>query len=440
MKQELLKKYYDIIASLARKYLSKNKDIKIIWVTWSVGKTSCRMIVAETLQKLNKNKTIYTSPKNFNSELWLSLSILKIEKYSPSVIILLKTLFIAFYKAIFSKPDYDVLVLEYGIDHKWDMDYLLKIAEPNISIFTKLDKVHSAYFNSLDEIWDEKFKLLQNTKNTVFINKLEEYICDKSKNLKNNLEVIFYWKEEEHYKNYNIIKNIKNNIEASFEVILDDEIIKVNTNLIWKENIAYIALALNIAKNLWYQVENNIIIDYKLQAWRFSIFEGIKGSVLVDSSYNASPLSMKKMIENTYNLKNQIFKNHKIMLVLWDMRELWEFSENEHKMLASSIISVADKVITVWPEMQDFLIKELRMCNFSGEIFTFLKSNKAGEKVLEILEEDSENKYLVLFKWSQNTIFMEESIKPVLKNYNDESELCRQSVDWMIKKKRFFGE
>jgi hypothetical protein len=30
MKQELLKKYYDIIASLARKYLSKNKDIKII--------------------------------------------------------------------------------------------------------------------------------------------------------------------------------------------------------------------------------------------------------------------------------------------------------------------------------------------------------------------------------------------------------------------------
>jgi hypothetical protein len=48
--------------------------------------------------------------------------------------------------------------------------------------------------------------------------------------------------------------------------------------------------------------------------------------------------------------------------------------------------------------MQDFLIKELRMCNFSGEIFTFLKSNKAGEKVLEILEEDSENKYLVLFK------------------------------------------
>jgi len=435
MKQKLLQKYYDLLSSLARKYLSKNKKIKIIWITWSVGKTSCRMIVAETLQALNRGEKVYTSPKNFNSELWMSLSILQIEKYSPSIIILLKTLFIALSKAFFSKPDYDILILEYWIDHKWDMDYLLKIAKPDISIFTKLDKVHGAYFESPDEIWDEKFKLLQKTKKTVFINKLEQYISSKSENL-NNKEVIFYWAEEEHYKNYNINNN--KNITANFEVVLDDKNININTNLIWKENIAYIALAVSIAQKLKYKINSNLILEYNLQASRFSIFSWVNNSVLVDSSYNASPLSMKKMIENTYNLKNQVFKNHKIILALWDMRELWEFSEDEHRLLASSVLGVADKVITVGPEMQEYLVRELRLCNFEWEVFTFLKSTEAWEKALAIIEDNPEDKYLVLFKGSQNTIFTEEAIKLVLKNPQDEEKLCRQSRDWMNKKNKFF--
>jgi UDP-N-acetylmuramyl pentapeptide synthase len=42
---------------------------------------------------------------------------------------------------------YDIIILEYGIDHPSDMDFLLKIAKPNISIFTKLDLIHLSNFN-----------------------------------------------------------------------------------------------------------------------------------------------------------------------------------------------------------------------------------------------------------------------------------------------------
>jgi UDP-N-acetylmuramyl pentapeptide synthase len=84
MKQRLLNMYYRILGSLARRYLAKTKPI-IIGINGSVGKTSCRMIVAQTLKTLLPNADIYTSPKNFNGELGMSLSIFRIEKYKPSV-------------------------------------------------------------------------------------------------------------------------------------------------------------------------------------------------------------------------------------------------------------------------------------------------------------------------------------------------------------------
>jgi UDP-N-acetylmuramyl pentapeptide synthase len=41
------------------------------------------MILSAILKQFLENKEIYTSPKNFNSELGLIFSIFKIEKYSP---------------------------------------------------------------------------------------------------------------------------------------------------------------------------------------------------------------------------------------------------------------------------------------------------------------------------------------------------------------------
>jgi UDP-N-acetylmuramyl pentapeptide synthase len=44
--------------------------------------------------------------------------------------------------------------------------------------------------------------------------------------------------------------------------------------------------------------------------------------VLIDSSYNAAPSSMQKVMENVFNIKKQVFPNYKLILVLGDMREL----------------------------------------------------------------------------------------------------------------------
>jgi len=69
MKSKLFYLYCKILAIFARIYVKKHKPY-IIGINWSVWKTSCRMIIYQTLCKYINNKVIYTSSKNFNWELW----------------------------------------------------------------------------------------------------------------------------------------------------------------------------------------------------------------------------------------------------------------------------------------------------------------------------------------------------------------------------------
>ncbi|MBU0626452.1 hypothetical protein KKG31_04050 [Patescibacteria group bacterium] len=48
----------------------------------------------------------------------------------------------------------------------------------------------------------------------------------------------------------------------------------------------------------------------------------MEDSIIVDSSYNASPLSVRAVINTVHNIQQQLFSSRKIWLVLGDMREL----------------------------------------------------------------------------------------------------------------------
>lgn len=56
---------------------------------------------------------------------------------------------------------------------------------------------------------------------------------------------------------------------------------------------------------------------------------------------------MRKMIENTYQLRQELYPSYKICLVLGDMRELGDFAELEHRQLAGVISHGSDKIILV---------------------------------------------------------------------------------------------
>jgi len=170
MKQKLLKTLYRFLAFCTRIYLTRTKPF-VIGVTGSVGKTNCRQVITEVLQQIQSKKIIYTSPKNYNSELGLIFSIFKIEEYNPGVKNLLKLTWEIFKKSLLQKKQYDILVAEYGIDTSGDMDFLLSVMKPDIGIITKLDSVHSDNFDrGITELWEDKFKLLLASKKKCYFN------------------------------------------------------------------------------------------------------------------------------------------------------------------------------------------------------------------------------------------------------------------------------
>lgn len=412
MKKLLLKIIYNILAVFTRFYIYRTKPV-VIWVTWSVWKTSCRMIIYQVLQKYLTDKIIYTSPKNFNSELGIVFSIFKIEKYNPGILSLIKISFLVIKKAIFSHKYYDILVLEYWVDHPWDMDFLLSIVKPDISIFTKLDYIHAENFPSKEAIWEEKFKLVNATKKKTYLNLDDEFLSTKYKTLKI---------EKEFFNNKTLASKCEKVGEKIFSKLsFNSKFIK--TNILGKENHLYIELAYKILLDFWIDISWEQFLELQNQPGRFSIFPWISDSFLIDSSYNAWPESMKVMIENTILLRNELFPEYKLWFVIWDMRELWEVSNKEHKKLYK-LLQDKDLVISIWKETKESFPESVINFKNSGEAWIYLKDY--------LLKTDK--KYIILFKWSQNTIFTEEALKQVLKDKALEKDLVRQDKVWMQKK------
>lgn len=159
--------YARLLKRCAKLFLCRHSPY-IIGITWSIGKTSAREIMAQTMWYFLQEVKISSSPKNFNSEIWLPLAILGVSSYTPGVFGSIRALFHAIYISVFcSSPD--VLLLEYGIDSIGDMDVLLDIAVPDTAVFTGLDFVHSEGLWSPDEILAEKSKLLYAAKDLVFV-------------------------------------------------------------------------------------------------------------------------------------------------------------------------------------------------------------------------------------------------------------------------------
>lgn len=450
MKARILDLYFRLLGKLANRYLQKTKPY-IIGINWSVGKTSCRMIVYQTLEKFLPNKVIYTSPKNFNGELGLSLSIFKIESWNPNVVQFIKTLIHALKITLKWKHMYDVIVLEYGIDRPKEMEFLVSIAKPHMWIFTAIDAVHSLQFGNPAAIANEEVKMIKNTLEIAFLNENDTYAMQ----LNDMIDIDkFIYQTQGHESDADIkfedekFVYKENNVWAQYTQYIKNQKFTIETNLLGKAHYGYIGVALTIADILHYQYQGKSLdsdngtlkLEYSLQPGRMTILPGIHNSLLIDSTYNASPLSMRKILDTSYKIKNQLFPDRKMWLILGDMRELWDLTQEEHRKLAAYVQWVADRVFLVGENMIKHMSDELEKIWFDMDmVHTFVKSTDAADLVQELLEKSGDD-HIIVGKWSQNTIFIEEAIKKLLENDEDIKKLTRQSDWWDKTKWKFFEE
>jgi alanine racemase len=115
--------------------------LKTIGITGSNGKT----VVKEWLyQLLKKDFDIVRSPKSYNSQVGVPLSVWEI------------------------KPENTLGIFEVGISEPNEMDKLEEIVHPEIGIFTNIGNAHSENFGNLEEKILEKIKLFKNSKKLLY--------------------------------------------------------------------------------------------------------------------------------------------------------------------------------------------------------------------------------------------------------------------------------
>ncbi len=196
--KKLLRQY---LAFLAR-ILIKQKKPFVIGVTGTAGKTTVTSFVVQFLQQEFGEDAVEFSRYHYNGEFGLPLTIIG-AKTGGKNLLKWAWVFCVFIKKLFQKyPRF--LVLEYGIDTPKEMDFLLSITVPNVSILTPVLPNHIEQFGDEEAYRNEKLKILAAEKNFIHAS-LFPFMKDSEKN-------IFYGKNDE---NSNIFVNfVKNTIDG----------------------------------------------------------------------------------------------------------------------------------------------------------------------------------------------------------------------------------
>ncbi|MDP5038897.1 MAG: hypothetical protein NWP80_00445, partial [Candidatus Gracilibacteria bacterium] len=156
-----------------------------------------------------------------------------------------------------------------------------------------------------------------------------------------------------------------------------------------------------------------------------------------DSTYNASPGSMGVVIDNFSNLADSLYPDYEKILVLGEMRELGDYSKDEHEKLAKKSFGITKNIFVVGEDMNKYFIPKSQ--EIGNKNVLFYKNSKLLGADLKSFIENKTQKYIILFKGSQNTIFLEESVKILQLNKKDNSKVCRQQKFWLDNKNIFFN-
>lgn len=105
----------------------------------------------------------------------MPLSIFKIEEWQPKLWYFVWTIYHALDLLLWSSKPYDIIVLEYGVDHPGEMDFLLSIVKPDIGIFTAIDAVHSEQFGNPERIAQDESAMVLACTEKVFLNAQDSY-------------------------------------------------------------------------------------------------------------------------------------------------------------------------------------------------------------------------------------------------------------------------
>ena len=289
------------VGELAKAYDRRLNHRKVA-ITGSVGKTTTKEFVAAVLAE---GYRVHKTEGNYNSTLGMPLSLLSLQ------------------------DDTQVSVLEMGMSGFGEIEYMSRIAEPDIAMVTNIGSSHMEYLGSRENICHAKMEIVKGLKTggTLLLNGDEPLLRAY---LTPGVQPVFVGIDSPcDFQATNIRQGLGRTV---FDVCYDGKTVQnVVIPTMGKHNVyaALFAYATGVRMNMDDQTIINGLNHYRPVGMRQNIYE--LGSItVIEDCYNASPESMKAAIGVLQSLASQK-KAGRMAAVLGDMYELGENGERFHE-------------------------------------------------------------------------------------------------------------
>ena len=331
----------------------KSFDGNVVGITGSNGKTTTTKIIANVLSKSS------STLNNYNNEIGMPLSIFNAKQNSKN------------------------LVIEMGAAKPGDIKYLSSILKPNIGVITNIGNSHLEKLKNIKGVLKVKSELVSNIKNGGYLvvpNENKEHLKFWEKIIRGKELITFGTEKNADFYAINIKSSIK---KQEFNIISDKYNIdhKIKTSLSGVHNIKNILAAFavsylieNSPKLFNQRLEKGAQLRQKQKKW-------IRGSLLIDDTYNANPESVKKAIDFLSN------SNKRKVFIMGDMLELGRYRKKMHADVGQYAKRKKVDVFLGFGELTKYAVsgygKNGLFFNNENDLKKFIKENiKSGDIVL----------------------------------------------------------
>ena len=287
------------LGNLARWYRNTLRG-KVIGITGSAGKTTTRQMTHHVLSQYHK---CHQSPKSFNNNIGLPLTLLSADSED------------------------EFIIVELGTNALGEIEYLTNIAEPDVAVVLNALEVHLEGLGSVEKIIEEKTAIAKSIKSggSLLIN--------------TDTAIINYCKQQGHEfmtfgteVNSNIVADSISLGPSSSKFTIDDVNVEVPLPSSAAVQNAIAAWAICKTVGLTASEFARAIKTFKPVSMRMQVSKLVspdKGSVtIINDCYNANPSSMANAIEYLAMLKKG--SNSRTVLICGTMGELGAESPGLH--------------------------------------------------------------------------------------------------------------
>ena len=296
----------------------KNINPVVIGITGSNGKTTTKELINAVVSE--KYKTIATQG-NLNNHIGVPMTILR------------------------ATADTEVLIVEMGANHAGEIALLSEIADPSYGIITNIGKAHLEGFLSLDGVKaakSELYKYLAGKPGTAIIYNVDDPVI-KELLPGTPMRHISYGSSKGADIRGKLLDGANNFLYLEWHAGRDEDF-SIETNLIGNYNFPNVMAAIATGTELGVEPEKVVsaISTYNPSNNRSQLMVTGNNRLIVDC-YNANPASMGLAIGNFMNMQMP----GKKLMILGDMFELGDYSDEEHLNLLESLSGIDCETILV---------------------------------------------------------------------------------------------